>query len=60
MNWESIGVGVSVAVALLGANAWLMKLVISSEINKFHILVSKDFVSKEECSEHRANGSCCK
>ena len=49
MNWEPIAIGVTVALSLLGANAWLMKLVIRSEINAFHVLMNKEFVTKAEC-----------
>ena len=46
MNWE---LAVTATVAVLGANAFLMKLVIRSEINAFHVLMNKEFVTKAEC-----------
>jgi len=52
MNWESIGVGVSVASILLGANAGLMKLVIGSEINKCLLSISDKYVTKDDFEKH--------
>ena len=52
MNWESIGIGVSVASILLGANAGLMKLVIGSEINKCLLAISDKYVTKEDFEKH--------
>jgi len=53
MNWEVVGtwvaIAVTISIALLGANAWLMKLVIRSEINAFHVLMDSEFVKKADC-----------
>lgn len=60
MDIETIGIGVAVASTLLGANAWFMKLVISSEINKCLLVISDKYVTKEEFNkhiEHCPNGS---
>ena len=54
MDWEVIGawaaIAITISIALLGANAWLMKLVIRSEINAFHVLMNEKFVTRAECS----------
>ena len=52
MDWESIGIGVTVASVLLGANAGLMKLVIGSEINKCLLGIADKYVTKEEFDKH--------
>lgn len=52
MDVETIGIGVAVASTLLGANAWFMKLVISSEINKCLLVISDKYVTKEEFNKH--------
>jgi len=52
MEWESIGVGVTVASVLLGANAGLMKLVIGSEINKCLLGIADKYVTKDEFEKH--------
>ena len=49
---ESIGIGVAVASTLLGVNAGLMKLVISSEINKCLLEISDKYVTKAEFRQH--------
>ena len=52
MDWESIGIGIGVASVLLTANAGLMKLVISSEINKCLLGIADKYVTKEEFDKH--------
>ena len=52
MDIETIGIGVAVASTLLGANAWFMKLVISSEINKCLLVISDKYVTKDEFNKH--------
>ena len=52
MNWEAIGVSVVVALALIGFNAWCMKLVIDNAIGKNMIVIMKTFVTKADCDKH--------
>ena len=52
MDAETIGIGVAVASTLLGANAWFMKLVISSEISKCLLVISDKYVTKAEFDKH--------
>ena len=54
INWIAIGVGVTAAASLLGANAWLMRVVIKSCLNEALLSISKEYVSKSECFSHRA------
>lgn len=52
MNWELFFAGIGAAAILLGGNAWIMKLVIGSEISKALLAISKEYVSKEEFDRH--------
>jgi len=52
MDINSVGVGVTVATAILIANAGLMKLVIKSALTDLHLTVSQDFVTKTEFNRH--------
>lgn len=55
MDWQMVGVGVTSAAALLGANAWLMKLVIDSAITKSQLNIQREFVTKEACKAIRSD-----
>jgi len=55
MNWEAVGVAVGVVIALLGGNAFLMKLVITSAINEALLAVSQQYVTKHDFEEHIKN-----
>ena len=52
MDFEAIGAGVAIAVALIGGNAFVMKLIIDNSIKTLHLLVAKDFVTKDEFEKH--------
>ena len=52
MDWEAVGVAVSMVVALIGGNAFLMKLVIGGEISKCLLLVAQQYVTKEDFEKH--------
>lgn len=55
MDWPAIGVGVTVAIALLGANAWLMKMVLKGELSATLLAIEREFVTKEEFNRHIDN-----
>jgi hypothetical protein len=52
-DWEAMGVGVSAAVAVLAANAYLMKLVIRNCINEALLVISEKYVTKEHLNSHQ-------
>jgi hypothetical protein len=52
MNWEAIAAMVALIVAILGGNAWLMKLVIKSCIDEALLAISKEYATKEDLREH--------
>lgn len=52
MNWNILFAGIGAAATLLGANAWLMKIVISSEINKVLLDLHKEYITREEFDRH--------
>ena len=52
MNWGLLFTGIGAASALLGANAWLMKIVIDSSVNKALLSIEREFVTKEEFNRH--------
>ena len=52
MKWELIFGGIAAASALLGANAWLMKIVIESAVTKAMLSIEKDFVDKDTFNRH--------
>ena len=53
MNWQDIGAGAAIVVALITGNAFVMKIIIDNAVTKLHLLVSRDYVTKEECEKHR-------
>jgi hypothetical protein len=52
MDWEAIGVGGACIVAVIGGNAFVMKLIIDNAVTKLHLLVAEKYVTKEEFEKH--------
>ena len=52
MNWEAIGVGIASVLAIVGFNAWCMRLVIDNSIAKNMILIMEKYATKEELEKH--------
>ena len=52
MDWEMIGIGVTVGIALLSAHAWLMKVIIKNAILELGKTISEDYVKKEDFLRH--------
>jgi hypothetical protein len=52
MGWEAIGVGVSAVIAVVAFNAWAMKLVIDNAVKSALLLISHDYVTKEDFNRH--------
>lgn len=55
MDWQAIGVGVAAGVALVGANAWAMKLVIDNAIKTALLEISREYVTKIDFDKHITN-----
>ena len=53
MDWQSIGAGAAIVVALITGNAFVMKLIIDNDVTKLELVVSRDYVTKSECEKHR-------
>lgn len=51
-RWNAAGVSVAVAVAILSANAYLMKIVIKSCIDEAMLNISKEYVTKADLDKH--------
>jgi len=56
MDWQAIGVGIGTGVALIGANAWVMKLVIDNAVKSALLLIAKDYVTKHDFNNHIVTG----
>jgi len=56
VNWAllltAFGVGITAIVAAIGGNAFVMQKIIDTAITKLHLLVSKQYVTKEEFDKH--------
>jgi len=52
IDWGTIGAAVGATATLLGANAWLMKIVISSAINEALLSISEKYVTHAEFDKH--------
>jgi len=52
MNWEAIGVGIAAVLAIVGFNAWCMRLVIDNSIAKNMIIIMEKYATKEELNNH--------
>ena len=52
MEWDMVGIGIAAAIALIGGNAWVMKLVIDNAVLKAFKEIGKDYVSKEDFERH--------
>ena len=55
MDWEAIGIGITAAVAVITGNAFVMKIIIDNAVTKLHVLVSDEYVKKEDCKHCKAN-----
>ena len=55
LNWHAIGIGITTCIAVVGANAWIMKLVIDNAILKFGKAISNEYVTKGEFKDHIQN-----
>jgi len=51
LNWQAIGVGVVVALSIVGFNAWCMNLVIDNAISKNMIRIMETYVTKAKFAE---------
>lgn len=52
INWGLVFSGIGAGATLLGANAWLMKLVIDSALSKALLKIQQDFVTRDEFNRH--------
>jgi len=52
MDWEPIGIGISVGFALVGFNGWVMKLVIDNAIGKNMLIIMDKFVTQADFDKH--------
>ena len=51
-DWQMIGVGVTVGIALLSAHAALMRIIIKNAILELGKTISEDYVTKEDFNRH--------
>jgi len=52
MNWEAIGVGIAAVLAIVGFNAWCMRLVIDNSIAKNMLLIMEKYATKDDLNNH--------
>ena len=52
IQWEVIGIGVTVGITLLSAHAALMRIIINNAILKLGKTISEDYVTKEDFNRH--------
>lgn len=52
MDWQAIGVGVTAGVAMIGANAWIMKMVIENAVKSALLDISHEYVTKLDFDRH--------
>ena len=52
MNWQMIGISITVVLSGIGFNAWCMKLVIDNAVSKNMIIIMEKFVLKEDFDKH--------
>lgn len=52
MDLPSIAAGCGICVALIGGNAWVMKLVIENAVLRAIKRISEDYVSKDDFDRH--------
>ena len=52
VEWEQVGVGVTVGIALLSAHAYLMRIIINNAILALGKTISEDYVTKEDFNRH--------
>ena len=55
MYWQDIGAGIGIAVALIGGNAWAMKLVIDNAVKSALLEISREYVTKVDFDKHITN-----
>ncbi len=52
MNWEAIGVGIAAVLAIVGFNAWCMRLVIDNAIAKNMLIIMEKYITKDDFDRH--------
>ena len=52
IQWEQVGVGVTVGVTLLSAHAYLMRIIIKNAILELGKTISEDYVTKADFNRH--------
>jgi len=55
MDWDNIGIGVAAASALLGANAFLTRMVVRTAILELNKVILQEFVTRREFDAHTSN-----
>ncbi len=51
--WTACGVGVAAGVAMISANAFLMRIVIENAVSKALLKIHDQFVTKEHLGDHQ-------
>jgi hypothetical protein len=54
LNWQAIGVGIAVALAMVAFNAWCMNLIIDNAISKNMITIMEKYCTKADLCNHVA------
>ena len=52
IDWQFIGIGVTVGITLLSAHAALMRVIIKNAILELGKTISEDYVTKEDFNRH--------
>ena len=50
--WHAIGIEITTCIAVIGGNAWVMKLVIDNAVLKLGKTMSEDYVTKQDFMRH--------
>lgn len=52
MDMQAVGIGITAGVALVGFNAWAMKLVIDNAVLKAVNSISEKYLTKDDFDKH--------
>ena len=56
MDWQVIFGGVAAGATIVGGHAWIMNMIIDRAVTRVLLVMSKEYVTKEEFDKHLEKG----
>ena len=52
VKWDAVALAVTVVLAIVGFNAWCMKLIINDALSSNMAIITKEYVTKADFNRH--------